>query len=464
MKKSVFLLLLLAGILLTTFAGNRSYPVLNNSGVTFLQTGPDDEPQFGKDSIKCVENLSLYREFFKQWKASKYTSNAIHDIIPPWRWVFNNCPKASKNTYIEGVSIMDYLISTAKNPDEKSKYIDTLMLLYDQRIKYFNQEGFVLGRKGMDMLKYRPDALESAYPVLKRSFDLELGNSDPAVLVYLFETTIKLANADKVEDAAIIDSYESVMPVIENNITTLAEKPEKQKEWTNIKEIFETAFQPYATCEVLVPLFEKKLAATPEDVELLKKIISTLDKKRCTDAPLYFDAIIRLNTLEPSATSSFFIAKGYLKMNEFEKAYPYLEKATEIEDPEKLSDVYLLMATYHREKNNLIKSREYAQKAIQNKASNGPAYILIGDLYASTASECGDNDLTKRVAFWAAVDMYSRAKQNDPSMAEDADKRIAIYARQFPTKETIFFYDLKNGDSYNVGCWINVNTIVRSSN
>ena len=29
----------------------------------------DDGSKYGKDSVTCVMNLSLYREFYKQWKA-----------------------------------------------------------------------------------------------------------------------------------------------------------------------------------------------------------------------------------------------------------------------------------------------------------------------------------------------------------------------------------------------------------
>lgn len=464
MKKLVVLSLLAFGLFFSLNANANNLSDSRSDRLFTVQSSPDDDPQFGKDSVKCVENLSLYREFFKQWKASKYSSNTIQDIIPPWRWVYNNCPKASKNTYIEGVTIVDYLMNSSKTADLKNKYFDTLMLLYDQRIKYFNQEGFVLGRKGMDILKYKPDAIELAYPILKKAIDIDGGNADQAVFVYLFETTIKMTVAEKLDKSVVVETYESKMPLIEGNISAFADKADKLKEWQNVKEIYETAFQPFATCEVLIPIFEKKWAEAPNDIDLLKKITSTLDKKRCTDSQLFFDATVKLNELEPSPVTSLYIAKVYLKNNEYQKAMPYLENASQIEDPDALADVFLLMATYYRENRNIVKAREYAQKSIQSKPSNGAPYILIGDLYASSASECGDNDLTKRVAYWAAVDMYIKAKQNDPTMAEDADKRISIYSRQFPTKETVFFYDLKNGESYNVGCWINVNTTVRTSN
>jgi len=63
-----------------------------NSGYLWQQ-----EPgKYGEDSATCIVNLSLYREFYKQWRASGYTSKAINDAITPWRWVFFNCPMALK--------------------------------------------------------------------------------------------------------------------------------------------------------------------------------------------------------------------------------------------------------------------------------------------------------------------------------------------------------------------------------
>ena len=48
--------------------------------------------KYGKDSIRSVTNLALYREFYKQknYKAA----------ISPWRYVFTNCPQATENIFI----------------------------------------------------------------------------------------------------------------------------------------------------------------------------------------------------------------------------------------------------------------------------------------------------------------------------------------------------------------------------
>ena len=84
-------------------------------------------------------------------------------------------------------------------------------------------------------------------------------------------------------------------------------------------------------------------------------------------------------------------------------------------------------------------------------------------MYATSAKECGDNDLTNRVAYWAAVDKYYKAKSVDPSVEDLANTKINTFSQYFPAHETIFFYDLKKGDSYTVGCWINETTTVRTS-
>jgi tetratricopeptide (TPR) repeat protein len=109
-------------------------------------------------------------------------------------------------------------------------------------------------------------------------------------------------------------------------------------------------------------------------------------------------------------------------------------------------------------------ARNYAYKALEYIPKDGSLYIMIGDMYASTAKQCGSNDLTSKVAYWAAVDKYQKAKQIDPTVADEANQRINTYKQYFPRKETIFFHDLNEGDSYEVECWINETTTVRASN
>jgi len=59
--------------------------------------------------------------------------------------------------------------------------------------------------------------------------------------------------------------------------------------------------------------------------------------------------------------------------------------------------------------------------------------------------------------------LIDKAKAVDPSVEELARTKINTFSQYFPLKETTFFYDLAEGDSYTVGCWINETTKVRTS-
>jgi tetratricopeptide (TPR) repeat protein len=424
---------------------------------------PQEYGKYGKDSAQCVVKLSLYREFYKQWKASGYKNPAIHDAVGSWRWVFFNCPEASQNTYIDGLNMMEFYMKKAKTDKIKSAYIDTLMMIYDQRIKYFGREGYVLGRKGSDLFKYAPEDYERAYTIFKKSVDLRGNQSESFVLVYYFRTVSKMVDDFKIEIGQIVDVYDQLSNIIDFNIKDNAEGSQGHTEWVNVKGNIDLTFEPYAKCEDLIKIYSKKFAEAPDDVELLKKITSMLDKKDCTDSELFFETSVKLNELDPSPSSSYMIAKMMFKKEQYNEAIPYLEDALNIDDDGTKSDVYLLLTSIYKQMNDYQKARTYARKSLDLNPGQGHAWLMIGDMYAAGAADCGDNDITKKAPYWAAVDMYRKAKNVDEDVVDIANKRIEIYSKQFPLTETLFFYNLNEGDPYTVGCWINENTTVRAA-
>ncbi len=85
------------------------------------QKGIEDGSKYGKgqDSINCIKNLSLYREFFKH--------NNYKDAINPWRQVFGECPASSERMYVEGITMYRKFIEAASVSDRKEQLIDTLL-------------------------------------------------------------------------------------------------------------------------------------------------------------------------------------------------------------------------------------------------------------------------------------------------------------------------------------------------
>jgi len=241
------------------------------------------QSRYGEDSATCVQKISLYREFYKQWKGSGYKSSSVEDAMKSWRWVFNNCPRGTENTYLDGVKMYTFRIKNAQDEDTKQKYVDTLMMVYDQRIEYFplhyktkkQQEGKILGRKGVDYYQYRPGNFDEVYDILKRSVELEGNKSQSAVLVYYFRVTSKMVNNEKVPKEVIVDTYDNVITIIDYNIKN---NVKKKSDYENAKGNIELTFEPYATCEDLIKIYSKKFESEGDDPEVLTKIISMLDK------------------------------------------------------------------------------------------------------------------------------------------------------------------------------------------
>ena len=152
-----------------------------------------------------------------------------------------------------------------------------------------------------------------------------------------------------------------------------------------------------------------------------------------------------------------------MQQERYKEAIPYMEDATEMDDKEKVDDAYIFLAEVHRALDNFPKARQMALKAIELNPGWGQPYLFIGDLYAMSAKKCGNNDLTKKVAYWAAVDKYLKAKRVDPELTDLANKRVRTYSAYFPGAEVIFFYNLSEGESYKVECWINETTKVRAA-
>lgn len=426
------------------------------AGILFLSLSASAQ-KYGKtekDSIDCITNISLYGEFYKQQN--------YKDALKPWREVFINCPMASENTFIRGANIIKYAVEHEKDIKLKEKLVDTLLMIWDKRIEFFGKEGLNLGKKGIDLMTFRPKEKEQIYKLFKRAVELGSNFSEPVVMYNYCLSTIEFVKTGKGDSTLILDNYDFISDLITKNM----ENDVKNKdEYDKVLQNIEKAIEPYTSCEELVSIYSKKFKQSPNDIALLKKITKILDKKKCTDDQLFYKATENLYKLEPTPETAYLMGKMSYEKKQFSKAAEYLNDAAEkmTENGDK-ARIFLLLADIYGNLNQFSTARSYALKALEAKPGDGMPYIIIGDLYAQSAKQCGDNELTNKVAYWVAVDKYNQAKRVDPNnkkVVENANDRIASYSRAFPTDENIFFYGLKKGDSYKVGCWINETTIIR---
>ena len=411
------------------------------------------EDKFGAEPNKCKQNLSLYKEFVKQ--------KNYDDALNGWRVVFDICPKSTKSIYIDGAKIYKYLAKKEKDEAKKSIYVDTLMLIYERRIEYFNQEKSVRGRQGLDLYKYRRADYEKAYGYMKISVDGEKAHA--AVLQAYMQATVKMYKNKKIDPGDVVTNFS----LCSSQIVNLINKEKDTTKVVKLKKVqsnIETLFikSGAADCNVLSDYYTPKFEADPTNAELLKTITKFLGMNKCTDLDLFMKASEALYPIEPSAEAAYNIALLSLKSSKYSKAIEYYKKAiSKSEDNEQKAKYNYELAKVYYVQKQYANARASAIKASSLKSAWGDPTILIAKIYASSASSCGTDKFEKNAVYWLAVDKLKKAKSIDPSVSAEVNKMIANYKLHFPGKEDAFFKGINEGDTYTVGCWINEKTKAR---
>jgi len=426
--------------------------------ITWAQSAKiEDNPKYGTDStsrMNCANNLSTMSEFMK--------IDLLDHAFPSWQVVFNECPASSKNIYLYGIKIYRRRVAKQKDPAQKAIVLDSLMLIYDRRIEHFGQEALVVGRKGLDLLRYDNSQVQRAYEYLKGSADLGKGKTEDAVMLALLQTSNVLFKQDEMDGKDLIDNYLFSSEILNARIKAGKNVGRAETCLQNIEAIF--ANSGAADCETLVEIFTPKFEETPEDPEFLKKITSLLANQDCEDTELFARSSENLYKTEPSSQAAYNLAKLFYKKEDYEKSVEYYKEAIngDADAEQKAKYHYELGLILFSKYDDLTNARSNARKAIENKPGWGDPYILIGNLYASSSDNCGENDFEKITVFWAAVDKFKQAKSADPEASSEANELIAKYSAYFPNVEDAFFYGFENGQAYTVGCWINEKTTVRT--
>jgi hypothetical protein len=483
-----------------------------------------DKAKYGADSIECIEQSSILKTLMD--------SEDYKNAYPPWKMLYTYYPVSSKNIYIWGEEMMEekiqQILTQAKETQIEAKkiieeaeplketdvkkyneqiekanekmgsikailevrdqWVDTLLQVFDKRIKYYGDEskqygeGYIIGKKGVTIYKYqKSDRLEDAYNFLKTSIKMQKDYPSLAHLQYFFFASDEMFEEKLHGAEVVVEDYSLVQDIVDNYVEKLTKLYDQRQEKKylrviesaekvagNITDKFTTG--SYAECDVLVPAFDKKFDENKNDIEWLKKTIDIMqnrrgeDKANCLQSEFYEKATVQLYQLEPSDEAAFNLGQFYLKKEtpDYAEAAKYYQEACNLAtDSIKKADYYYDAAVIASARNQLVNSRNLAQNAINLKPDMGKAYILIGKLYVKSAGTCGENTFEQSQVYWLASDMMLKAKSVDPSVSDEANQLISAYSSKFPRKEDAFMYSIKPGDSVTINCWIQRSTTAR---
>lgn len=413
-----------------------------------------------EDSISCRKNLSLYQEFYKQ--------KNYEDAMKFWRVCVNTCPKVSEALYTKGVKLYEYQIKKNKaNKELREKLIDSLFMVYDMRIEHFGKRGYVLGRKGSDMMQYRKSDPKAAWETFEESFKLRGNKMEAGALVYMYMSRFEMYKKELCTKGELIQLYPQLNAVAQYNIKNASKEKTKDKYQKTADNLLQF-FKEVASCDDLVEAYTKVYENNKEDKETLSEILNLLDAKECTDKDFYIDVAKQLQSIAPSPRSAYSIANWYAAKGDCGNAIEYYIEAFETADNMSEEDkapfkvkAGIATAKCYLVTNQYPRAKIFANKVLKVDPENGEAYMIIGDAYLYGGKSCGDNPCAQKAAYWAAVDKYYIAKGKDASLAEKINPKISKAKSQFPSKEDCFFYGITEGSTFTIECWIGESTKVR---
>jgi hypothetical protein len=434
------------------------------------QKGIDNGTPFGagEDSIRCLTNISLFIPYAK--------SGNFKDAYPFWKVVYDECPGSTKNIYIYGVNIINWQLSEETDAAKKEALISDLMKLYDDRIKYFGDDkqygkDWIISRKAQNynQLKGEDTDPNVIYQWTGNVIDEFKEKTEPlAVSLYMF-ASFKLTQSDmeKYKEQYVNDFLKCSSILDAQLEAAKAAHNEKDEENITARKIeIEKNFviSGAADCETLQSIYGTKVEQNKDNLEFLKETLTLLRRVNCKEADAFFAASEYAHKIEPTAESAMGLGNKAFKDKDFATAEKYYNEAIGMtEDAEIKAELYYAVAIMAQQQNNPIKAKQYSLKCLAERSDYGRAYILIATCYVTgTKSIFPDDPVLAKCVYYAVVDKLERARQVDPSVAEEAGRLIRTYAQYFPTKEEVFMHpDLDNGKMFTIGGWIGETVKIR---
>ncbi len=461
-------------------------------GASAQINGIDNDNRFGvgEDSIKCRELISNCNVNVK--------NNSFEIAYPDWKVLFTQYPVARVDTYTNGIKILKGLIAKEQDEQKKLDYINELISVYDQQIKYIDklQEitktklsvGNTLGKKALDYIRFVPNAsLDEAYNMLRESVTAEKGESEYIVTQNLMKISAQKYKKDPVGhgeqiiqdylDASVyivdvLDKYNERIEYYTNRYKELLDpkdsvRAEGYGKMIDAARIARSNVDGYfinsgaASCEDLEKIYAPKIEENKNNIEYLNKVIALMGMLKCTNQDAYLAASEYALAIEPTAKAAMGCGYRYFKKGEIEKAMDFFNQAIDLETSStNKADMYYKVGAIYLGINQPAKAREYARKAIGLNSKFGDPYILIAQCYVA-APKWNNDDVLNGCVYYAAIDKLNRAKAVDPTVKEQANKLISQYSKYTPSVDELFMRGYSKGKSITIGGWINETTTIR---
>ena len=415
-----------------------------------------------------------------------YQSKKYDDAFVNWMYLMDNCQKLSINTYKLGDKLAQIRFKDAADKTEAAALVKRV---YQQRLENFptKDPAKVHSDYATFLVKNKLASDDEVFEILQLAYSID-PNRMGVKNIYRYFQGITDANKDT-NPQKVFDTYDDVLESVGKKLIDYAKKLKvlndkveagqelDKKEKRNLRAYtinskalgqvesgLDQIIIVLSTCDRLIPLYERDFEVNKTNAKWLKRAVSRMFNKECTDDPLFEKLAIAYAEASPSADAYSFVAGVLAKKGDISGAEQMRMKAFDLEtDPLKKANFKLKFAQSAKKRGQKSKARQLAREAISLNPNMGRAYLFIASLYASSINSCGTNEFEKRMTYVAAHNKAVRASRVDPSMSSVASKFIRNYKANFPSKKVIFTEGVKEGDTFKVKCWINESVKITSS-
>jgi len=407
-----------------------------------------------EDKATAIENNVLYTDAVEM--------GDFKGAVVPLQWLIKESPDLNKSIYIDGAKIYDNLAKVEKDPARKSIYVDSLMLMYDLRMKYFGDSVNVMNRKVFKAYRYlikNTDKSEWLLDIYDITYKISGNNvKDNNLLAYLNVIKVNKLTKKNLTDEQILERYDVIIGVIDYKIKALEVKGRSTDKILKQKDAIDKILTEIVVidCNFITETMGPKFRTSPDDIKLVKRMFSFMLTGKCTDSELFLDVSKQLQKLEPNYGLAKLIGTKCYAANDLVCAETYYNEALELtEDGTQKAEIYMQLGKLDEYKKNKIGARQNYRKALAADPTNKNPYVLIGDLYYYSFEQCKqkENMVDDRLVFIAAYEMYKRG---------GSSAKMHNAKSQFPSKEEIFTSNFEKGKVMKVGCWLNESVSLQS--
>ncbi len=403
------------------------------------------------DKAKAEEKFALLQD--------AVNAKLYRQAIPHLNWFLTYAPNLNVALYIRGAEIYDALAKGETRPDRKAMLVDSLMAIYDMRIRRCGDAATVFNRKAIAYFKYNVNGEEPGKVLAMMDSAFALSKSaimNVTLMPYMETVVVTKLKTKLLTDPDVMRRYEMLRDIVSAKLKSANDKDRAvlSADLVKIDELLLKAVK--IDCEFVDMHLGPKFREHPENLELARKVFSYLLVGKCLEDPLWLASGEVLFRHEKDFGLAKNLGLRFYALDSLRKAEYYFSQSLRLAvSAADSADVYTYLGSLAARDGHRPEARQLFRHALTTDPAQKEALDKIGDLYYNSFKQCSRESsmADDRLVYLVAYDYYRKAGD---------EEKMELAEKAFPSREEIFLMNYTSGQKIHVGCWIDEDTTIRT--